>query len=259
MKTVGVVGSLALLLSIFGALPAHPQQQKPKEEGAKQKTEKATETPPKRKVPDLSGFDLLEPGKLDRQTIVVGATRGLARPVALAPRLGKLYGAQPLFAWSYEGEKRRFVFVLRDDTQEEIYRAEVDSTEFRYPEDAPALEPGKTYFWAVELSSGIFGSSPSAPAGFLVLSPSQQEEIQQELAQIAGHDTYQAALARARVFTDYRLWYDAIAAYTDLIARYPERAELYEKRGTVYAQLEVTHALADEDFARADQLQRDIQ
>ena len=57
-----------------------------------------------------------------------------------------------------------------------------------------------------------------------------------------------------QVFTDQRLWYDAIGAYTELIAHSPDRAEAYEKRGMIYAQIAATQPLADADFSRADGL-----
>jgi hypothetical protein len=204
-------------------------------------------------VTDLSGFDLLEPSELRRQTTVLVATRGLPRPVALAPRLGKLLGTTPEFAWSYAGESRGFVFVVRDAAQQEVFRAPVTGNTFRYPKDAPALKPEKTYYWTVELPSAFFGPRSSAPAGLLVVSPSQREEIEKKLAQLTG-DSYETSLSRARVFTDSRLWYDALAAYTDLITCYPDHSELYEQRGTIYAQLDVTQKLAEQDFKLADEL-----
>jgi hypothetical protein len=207
--------------------------------------------PRKRVVMDLSGFDLLGSG---HETMVVGATRTLPHPLALAPQLGKMYGTSPTFAWSYGSEAGKFVFVLLDEAQQEFYRTEVAGTQLRYPKDAPALVPGKTYFWIVQVALGVLGSVQSAPAGFLVVSSSQREELEKVLAQIPPGDSYALALGRAHVFTRNRLWYDAVAAYSDLIARFPDRAELYEQRGMIYAQLESTRPLADQDFARADSL-----
>jgi hypothetical protein len=206
-------------------------------------------------VTDLSGFDLLESRRLDKQAMVVGATRGLPRPVALAPRLGKLYESNPTFAWSYEGTAGGFVFVLRNDVQEELFRTEVSGTTYHYPRSAPTLESGRTYFWTMEVASSVMGSIVSAPVGFLVISSSQREEIEKRLTQVSSADPYQAGLARAELLTDYRLWYDALDAYADLIARFPDRPELYEQRGTIYSQLDVTRRLAEQDFAQAEELQ----
>jgi hypothetical protein len=245
----------AVTLLAVGCLFAQAQQstpQKPNPPVQKNKSQQAAKPPRKRVVTDLSGFDLLEPSKVQKQTTVVGATRGLPRPVALAPLLGKLFGTTPEFAWSCGGDFHQFVLVVRDDTEQEVFRAPVTGNTFRYPPDAPPLKPEKNYFWTVEIPSTILGPT-SKPAGLLVISSGERAEIEKKLAQVTG-DSYDAGLARARVFTDYRLWYDALAAYTDLITRYPDRSELYEQRGTIYAQLEVTKNLAERDFKLADDL-----
>ncbi len=182
----------------------------------------------------------------------------MASPVALAPRLGKLYGNQPVFSWRYEGRAKNFLFILWDDAEKELFRSEVSGFEYRYPATAPALEPGKTYFWTVEVASAMLAGEPSSPAGFLCLSTTQRAEIEKDIAASAGADDYRSGLARARVFRDRRLWYDALDAYSALIARYPERAEPYEERGMIYAQFETTEPLAEKDFARVQELQNAV-
>jgi hypothetical protein len=97
---------------------------------------------------------------------------------------------------------------------------------------------------------------PSQPAAFKMVSSVERHAIEQALARAGGSDAYQIDLAHARIFTDHRLWYDAIGAYTDLIARYPERAELYEERGGIYAQLEITKKLGEQDFAHASEIEK---
>ena len=246
---------LWVMAGVLGAGPAVAQQKenKPVSKTPPAKTE--TKKPKPRVVTDLSGFDLLAPGKLKKQPMVTGATRGFPEPAALAPRLGKVYDLRPSFQWSYPGKLRQFGFVLKGDDGQEMFRAEVEGTSFRYPETAPPLEPGKTYFWTVEATT-MLGVQPSAPVGFVVASEEGRREIAEGLGMIPGGDTYEGALARAKFLTDHRLWYDAVAAYGELIAKYPEKAELYEQRGTIYAQLEATQALSDQDFARADELEK---
>ena len=255
-----------LLPSLLGILPAQHQQQSPEQaqppQQAQTKDSKLKDgsaaKPEKRQrvVTNLSGFDLLEAKKLSNQTIVVGATRSLPQPVALAPRLGKLYGPNPTFAWSYEGNATKFIFVLTDDAQAEVYRAEVSGTQFRYPPGAPALQPGKIYFWTVATAGSLLGSASSDPTGVSVVSAAQRQEIEKKLAQHPGN-TYEAGVARAQVLTDYRLWYDALAAFTELIEGYPDHGDLFERRGTIYAQLNCTRALAEGDFSRAEKAQRE--
>ncbi len=207
-----------------------------------------------RVVTNLSGFEMLDTSKAKKSAMVAGATRGEHPPVALAPRFGKSYGTTPVFAWSHEGRGRRFAFTLWSDAQEEIHRAEVAGTNYAYPATAPAMELGKAYFWTVEVAAELMGGTRSVPAGVLVVSTSVREAIRRDLAGVGGRDEYATSLARARVFTRHRMWYDAVAAYTELIARNPGRAELREERGMIYAQLQVTRALADEDFVRAEEL-----
>jgi hypothetical protein len=251
---------LAGILSAQEQQPSSPQLQPPPQARSEESKPKQSSAPAKDKhtrvVTNLAGFDLLEAGKLSGQTMVVGATRGMTQPAALAPRLAKLYGANPTFVWSYTGTAARFVFVLTDDAHREVYRAEVSGTQFRYPAGAPALQPGKIYFWTVTTPDSVAGSISSDSSGVSVVSPTQRQEIDKSLTGFPG-DSYAAGLARAQVFTDYRLWYDALAAFTELIDRFPDRAELYELRGTIYAQLKCTQALSEADFSRAEKAQRE--
>lgn len=245
--------ALVLLLTSSSWAQTQPQTAQP---NAKRPTEDAKPregkqpTRPPRVVTDLSGFDLFDPSK-KKQTMMAGATRGMPRATALAPQLAKLYGNSPRFRWSYPGKTAKFVFVLMDDSHAELLRTDVSGTEFRYPATAPQFAPGRTYFWTVEPAAML--AAPSTPVGFVALPTTQRQEVEQRLMPIKSADGYAAECQRAQVFTDQRLWYDAIGAYTDLIAQYPDRAELYERRGTIYAQFEATQPLADNDFARAEE------
>ena len=253
--------SLWLLLLSFANAQTAPATNKPADQAKPVpqqgsdvgKSTEAKKPARPRVVTDLSGFDLLDPGKAKKQTMVAGATRGMPRPTALAPKLGKLFGGNPLFQWSYPGKAQKFMFVLLDDSQIELLRAEVNGTDFRYPASAPQFVPGKTYFWTVEPAASML-AEPSSPVGFVALPTTQRQELEQHFASIKSTDAYAAACERAQLYTDQRLWYDAIGAYTDLIAKYPDRAELYERRGTIYAQFEATQSLAEKDFAKADEL-----
>lgn len=235
-----ILGALALATSLLEG------QAQPAESGKKPRRPRV--------VTNLSGFETLDTSKGKRAAMVAGATRGGRPPVVLAPLLGKSFDTNPVFRWRPDGKADRFVFTLWNDAQDEIHRAEVTGTAYAYPASAPALESGKAYSWAVEVSAELMGGTQSAPAGVLFVSTSTREAIRRDLAAIVDPDPYASALARARAFTRHRVWYDAISAYTELIARYPRSAELFEERGMIYAQLGVTRALADEDFVRAEEL-----
>ena len=259
MKVKYVWSSSAAVLIALGIAAA--QQTQPSTPGKQQpaapapKAENTKKPEHKRLVVNLAGFEMLDPSKMHRERHTVGATRGFPQPQALAPYLGKFYGAGALFAWSYPGKARDFILKITDEEGAEVLHAEVSGTEYRLPETAPRLEPDKSYAWTVEVTPALFGANPSAPVEFVEVSQAERREIEKALKKIKGKDPYQAGGARAKVFTDHRLWYDAIGAYTDLISRYPERAEPYERRGTIYAQIDVTKPLAERDFGRADELE----
>ncbi|MGE5624641.1 MAG: DUF928 domain-containing protein [Bacillota bacterium] len=208
-----------------------------------------------RVVTVLSGFDLVDKDALKKQAMAAGASRGEgAAPVALAPHLGKLYDNLPEFYWSDAGGGGSYVFTLWDDNQKSLFHTEVKGYRFHYPETAPKLEPGKTYFWTVETPPSMSGNQQSAPVGFEVVAGDPRKAVADKLAAVKDTDAYAADLAKARIYTDARLWYDAVSAYTRLMQKYPARAELYEGRGTLFAQLPVTQGDADADFAQAEHL-----
>lgn len=241
-------GGAALLVTLSAGV-ARSQQQ------PKQPPTKTEEPKKKRVVADLSGFELEDPSKARAENTKLGATRKGLRPVALAPQRAKFYGASALFAWKYEGKAAQFGVVFSDQDDNEVFRAEATGNEYRLPPKAFHSQPSKVYSWSVATTPPMIGSDPSDPAEIVVVSDAERAEIEKALAAIPKGDEYKAALACARIFTDHRLWFDAIGAYTELIAKFPDRAELYEARGTIYSQLKATQPLADADFARADELQ----
>lgn len=264
------------------------QQKQAKEPKLKHagKVKTSKDSPPtkqKRIVTDLSGFELVP--KVDYQAMMVGGGTGAMLDdgrvlVPPAPMLAKVYDPTPVFAWGYwDSRTEDYVFILGEprgarllhadrsrpfpsflftltyesmssDLGSQLYRVELQNMpQLRYPGDAPMLQSGKTYLWWVR-SNGL----RSSIAAFVVVSRDEQQEIENALKEAANSDPYQDGLARARVFTKYRLWYDALAAYTDLIRRFPDCSELYEERGTIFAQIGTSKLLAEWDFAHADEL-----
>ena len=114
------------------------------------------------------------------------------------------------------------------------------------------LEPGSTLQWGVQPRAAMLGG-PSAKSTIKRLSAAELAEVSQQL-KAAGPGAADPMEWSARVFTDRRLWYDAISAWSDLIQRFPNRADLRERRGEVYEQLPATQSLADDDFAAAEKL-----
>jgi hypothetical protein len=242
---------------VAGCGPASAQEagekKKPPPAG-KDEPEVKEETPRKRQrvVSDLSGFELLDQARLEDKPMVAGATRvlGAKPPVILAPRLAKVHGASPVFAWQHAGD--RFAFVLWDEAGNELHAAEVDGPSYTLPGGAPRLADGQTYLWNVKLAAPA--AAPAATAGVLVVTSAERERIDEALAAAKDEDAYREGLARGEAFVAERVWYDAVAVYSDLIARFPGRPEAWERRATLFAQIPALASQADSDFARADAL-----
>lgn len=245
MKCLFCFGVLMLLLA-----PAGRTQQ------PAAKLDQKTADKPRRKLDaDLSGFDVSEDKSGKKVSTMLGGSRSTAVPSAtlLAPRRAKFYGASADFLWSFTGHSDGYVLLITDEDETQIVRQEVASPRYRFDASAAKLQPGDTYYWRVQVLPNTLASEPLE---FVVVSAPERQAIDKAIAAIPAGDPYQAGLARARIFTEHRLWFDALGAYNELIAKYPDRAEIYEDRGAIYAQILVTKPLSDADLARAAQLSK---
>jgi hypothetical protein len=215
--------------------------------------------PTKRIVADLSGFEL-DPKKSKSQGLQIGAgSRGASVPPPLyAPSLGKAYGLRPIFSWGNSPDAQKFAFRLYDSDDDEIYEQEVAGSlrSFTYPQDAPPLKAGATYSWTVQAIAAKLVEPPE-PVRIMMVSGAERESIEQALQSSKG-DALPDRLKRAQVLVDHRLWYDAIAEYSQLISKNQDNPELYKQRAQIYAQLPETQELANQDLEQAGRLQRGI-
>ncbi len=242
----------SLAVSCWAQQPAAPPAKPAQKSDAT--SPKTTEKPKRKRLePDLSGFDLSDEKPEGKVVTMLGGSRAATIPSAtlLAPGKAKFYGASAEFLWTFSGHKEGFVLLITDEDETQLVRQQLQDPRYRPSGAADKFKPGETYFWRVQvLPNALAGES----FAFVVVSSEERQAIEKAIAAIPAGDPYQSALARARLFTDHRLWFDALGVYDELIARYPHRSELYEDRGTIYAQLEVTKSLAEADFARADEL-----
>ena len=217
------------------------QQQPPKPDAA----------PKKRKLDaDLSGFDTSDSKSDKKVSTMLGGSRTTAVPSAtlLAPKHAKFYGASALFSWTFAGHNEGYVFLLTDEDETQLLRVPTKDAHFLFDPGKAKLNPGDTYYWRVQVLPNTLASDPLE---FTVVTAAERAAIDKAIAAIPGGDPYEAALSRARVLVEHRLWFDAMGAYDELITKYPNRAELYEDRGTVYAQRPITKAQSETDLARA--------
>ena len=208
---------------------------------------------PKRKVldADLSGFDISDPKSEKKVTSMLGGSRTAAVPSAilLAPKRAKFYGAAATFDWSFSGHNEGYILIITDEDETQLVHQQLKETHYRLDSPATKFQPGQTYYWRVQVLPNPLASEPLE---FEVVSAEESQTITKAIAAIPTTDPYRSAFAKAQIFRDHRLWFDALGAYDDLIAKYPDHSELYDQRGGIYAEIPVTKALSESDFARAD-------
>jgi Domain of Unknown Function (DUF928) len=213
-----------------------------------------TPAPPHPPRVKLDGFDLssqgthsgITPAKHSLANQVGGASRGIGAVKLFAPDKGLAYSLHPTFQWRGTPDTK-YKLHIEDLADHTSFDTTVDGTSFSYPETAPQFKPGNTYSWSVQPEIDIMGGT--SDSALIVISGGQERDaIAAALAAIT--QTGEAGdRARAQVYFDKRVWYDAAEAYTILIAAHPDDSELHKMRGTLYDQVAATQKLADQDFA----------
>jgi hypothetical protein len=196
----------------------------------------------------LDGFDLAASAKHTGANQIGGASRGIGAVKLFAPDKGLAYSLYPTFQWSGSPDTK-YKLEIEDLAAHTTFDVTVDGTLFTYPETAAPLKPGTTYSWKVEPEVDMMGGV-SDSAQIVIAGGPEREQIAAALAAIT--QTGEAGdRARAQVYFNKRVWYDAAQAYSIMIAAHPNDPELHRMRGTLYDQVPATEKLADEDFAAA--------
>jgi Domain of Unknown Function (DUF928) len=248
---VGILGEAAFCLAVFG-LVSSANGQSAGTAAAGQTAPAPTQPRPARVK--LDGFDLsskgaqsgITPTKHSGANQIGGASRGIGAVKLFAPEKGLAYSLHPTFQWSGAPDTK-YKLHIEDLADHTSFDTTVDGTAFSYPETAAPFKPGNTYSWSVQPEIDIMGGT-SDSALIVIAGGAERDAIASALAAIT--QTGEAGdQARAQVYFDKRVWYDAAEAYSILIAAHPDDIELHKKRGTLYDQVPATQKLADQDFA----------
>src|SRR5271170_227305 len=250
---VRIVGEAAFGIAIVSLLP-YASGQSTGTSTASQTTPAPTQPRPARVK--LDGFDLssqgvhsgLTPAKHSGANQIGGASRGIGAVKLFAPDKGLAYSLHPTFQWSGTPDTK-YKLHIEDLVDHTSFDTTVEGTSFTYPETASPFKPGSTYSWSVQPEIDMMGGT-SDSALIVIAGGAERDAIAAALA--AMTQTGDAGdRARAQVYFDKRVWYDAAQAYSILIAAHPDDAELHRMRGTLYDQVPATEKLADQDFAMA--------
>src|SRR5277367_4818655 len=208
----------------------------------------AQQAQPARVRAKLDGFDLASSAKHTGANQIGGASRGIGAVKLFAPDKGLAYSLYPTFQWSGSPDTK-YKLEIEDLAAHTSFDVTVDGTSFTYPETAAALKPGSTYSWKVQPEVDLMGGTSDSVL-MVIAGGTEREQIAASLAAIT--QTGEAGdRARAKVYFDKRVWYDAAHAYSILIAAHPDDPDLHRMRGTLYDQVPATEKLADQDFAMA--------
>lgn len=188
----------------------------------------------------LDGFELSpQSGKSANQ--VGGASRDLGTPRLYAPNSGKAFLTHPNFNWGTADPGEKVTFRLTSLNGQTVYETTTTSNHLVYPADAPALEPGTTYRWTIIPENDMLGGAPQ-PVSITIVSGTERDAILSEVRT----DPDPAA---ANVFLQHRIWYDAVAGYTNRLYRNPNDQDARTARATLYDQLPATQDLAAADWS----------
>jgi hypothetical protein len=224
MKRWIAVATLATAFCAAGVVQAEGQQGKP----------------PARVRTRMDGFDLsANSGKKANQ--VGAASRGLGAPSLFAPNVGKDFSTHPTFYWASPEKGDKVTFRLTQDNGQTLYEKATTQEWLRYPDDAPALTAGKSYKWTIVPENDMLGGPP-APVTFQIVSGKDRDAMEKQLKAAGNAD------AMAKVFMDNRVWYDAVAGYSDVLDRMPNDQDARAARAAIYDQLAVTKPLAEADW-----------
>lgn len=104
-------------------------------------------------------------------------------PFVISPRYTFLLTPQPIFKWHSTESPPYTVQVWSADS---VWQDVTDLTEYIYPDDAPTLEPGQTYYLTVIDSTGHSSNEEDSPIdlGFAVFSPEEREELSEVLERV---------------------------------------------------------------------------
>lgn len=143
--------------------------------------------------------------------------QGMIRPVPGAPEIVSprndipVRSIRPTFTWlpATDQETGEYMVQVREEGAPPVRYDVGEATSWTLPEDAPALEPGTTYWWTVGPKRR---GRPSREMKFRILSLEKQDALNEQLATLidAGLDPEgDGAFMAAVIYREAGLFYDA--------------------------------------------------
>jgi hypothetical protein len=111
-----------------------------------------------------------------QQQVGLVKTRGLELRLRAPVEGVYISEPRPKFAWEPVKDAARYDVRLQNREEQVLYKTTVTGTDFQYPADGPALEPGQKYWWRVS-AVGKDGQMDVAGTFFQTLPAEQAKEF----------------------------------------------------------------------------------
>jgi len=155
----------------------------------------------------------------------------------LAPVNTRIADTVPVFTWAAQDGFDSYRITV-SSAEGVVLEAETGEATWTWPDSAPKLERGTTYFWRVE-ADDMLDTVASPLASFVVLTEEEHRALDAARTDLEnlfeGLDNGEAAYLLGSVYARHGLLADAISIFSSIAARNPESAAAHRILGSLYA------------------------
>ena len=142
--------------------------------------------------------------------------------------------------WTPPTEFEEYRLSVRDDSGE-IWSMEGARPGATYPADAPALEPGRQYFWQVT-GIAMLDEVDSELAPFELIGASEREAVQEDVSEITSvltgdGDANSRDYLLGALYAREELLGNAVEAFSRIAERHPDATLAHEILGKLYLRM----------------------
>jgi hypothetical protein len=170
---------------------------------------------------------------------------------------GRTSSERPTFYW-YLAKSANFpykaIFELRDPSDRDgdvVYRVEgiADKSglyKFTLPSNSPSLKSEKVYIWQLRLRGSTASSNLQSIGSIMLSKP--KSDMQKAIAQAPTN------LEKAKIYSSYGYWFDALSIYTNQIETEPKNQTAYNMRTEMMLEVFTPKGADSEAIANAKRL-----
>lgn len=193
---------------------------------------------PSSRLADVSDLTMHRAGQ--GEIAALGGLRSGSREatiVPVTPRNSRVLESHPVLAWYATADFDEFEVRLLDGSGE-VWSTTVTESQVTYPDDAPALEPGKEYVWQVT-GIAMLDEIGSEMAPFAVVDDATRTTVREEADGIRtmftdDSDASSRDYLLGALYAREGLINEAIQAFSRIAERHPDSPIAHEILGKLY-------------------------